>query len=71
MEFYLKTFEVMFIRMLNVLYSHRFYIEQKFIFIIFKESSGYICKNILYTMKFIFVEQSYLLKVILLNWLIK
>ena len=32
----------------NVLYSYRFYIYQRVLSIIVKDSSSYICKNILY-----------------------
>ena len=44
-----------------MLYSYRFYIYQKFMFIIVKDRSAYICKNILYSMKFVFIRKLYLL----------
>ena len=53
----MKTFEVIFIRMFYIVIDLIF--AGKLLFIIVEDSSGNICKNILYTMKFIFIRKLY------------
>ena len=45
----------------NILYSYKFYIYQKVLFIIVKDSSVCIYKNILFTMMFIYIRKLFIL----------
>ena len=61
-------FEIIFIRMFYIVIF--FYLSERYIYysVIFKDSSGYIYRNVLYIMKFIFIRKLYLLQRLTKYW---